>query len=61
MGEKKKRESNDLHRQVRIGYGGGGHAPEFDPCRSTIAKNAIDDKEAWRRELDGVAARAATD
>jgi hypothetical protein len=31
------------------GNGGGGHASDFDPCRSTIAKNAVDDKEAWRR------------
>ena len=57
MGERKKGESHDLHRQVRMGYGGGGLASEFDPCRSTIAKNAVNDKEAWRRELGEVAAR----
>src|SRR2546423_15007500 len=60
MGERKRGESHDLHRQVRMGYGGGGHASELDPCRSTIAKNAIDDRKAWRREHELKWLRAAT-
>jgi hypothetical protein len=42
MGEKK-REWNDLHRQVRMGKEVEA-CSSVDPCKSTIAKNAVDDR-----------------
>jgi hypothetical protein len=50
MGEKKKRESNNLHRPVHMGNGSGGHTPELTPCKSTITKNAVDDRRLCEKE-----------